>query len=50
MPLVITTSSSLIDNYNYDDNNTDDDPDKLFIDLTEIGHGNFGAVYYVNYI
>ena len=24
-----------------------DDPSKLFTDLTEIGHGNFGAVYYV---
>ena len=24
-----------------------DDPSKLFADLTEIGHGNFGAVYYV---
>jgi len=23
-----------------------DDPSKLFADLTEIGHGNFGAVYY----
>jgi hypothetical protein len=23
------------------------DPSKLFIELTEIGHGNFGAVYYV---
>lgn len=25
-----------------------EDPAKLFTDLTEIGHGNFGAVYYVN--
>jgi hypothetical protein len=24
-----------------------DDPEKLFVDLREIGHGNFGAVYYV---
>jgi hypothetical protein len=24
-----------------------DDPEKLFIDLREIGHGSFGAVYYV---
>jgi thousand and one amino acid protein kinase len=23
-----------------------DDPEKLFVDLREIGHGNFGAVYY----
>lgn len=23
-----------------------EDPSKLFVDLTEIGHGNFGAVYY----
>ena len=23
------------------------DPSKLFVELTEIGHGNFGAVYYV---
>ena len=25
-----------------------DDPEKLFVDLREIGHGNFGAVYYVS--
>lgn len=24
-----------------------DDPTKVFTELTEIGHGNFGAVYYV---
>lgn len=24
------------------------DPEKLFTDLREIGHGNFGAVYYVS--
>lgn len=23
-----------------------DDPDKIFVDLREIGHGSFGAVYY----
>ncbi|CAF4971628.1 unnamed protein product, partial [Rotaria socialis] len=23
-----------------------EDPEKLFVDLREIGHGNFGAVYY----
>lgn len=26
---------------------TTDDPEKLFDDLREIGHGSFGAVYYV---
>ena len=25
-----------------------DDPEKIFTDLREIGHGSFGAVYYVN--
>jgi hypothetical protein len=25
-----------------------EDPEKLFVELREIGHGNFGAVYYVN--
>lgn len=25
-----------------------DDPEKLFQDLREIGHGSFGAVYYVS--
>lgn len=25
-----------------------DDPDKIFVDLREIGHGSFGAVYYVS--
>ncbi len=24
-----------------------EDPEKLFVELREIGHGNFGAVYYV---
>lgn len=24
------------------------DPDKVFVDLREIGHGSFGAVYYVS--
>ena len=26
----------------------DDDPDVTFIDQREIGHGSFGAVYYVS--
>lgn len=25
-----------------------EDPDKIFTDLREIGHGSFGAVYYVS--
>ena len=25
-----------------------DDPEKTFLDLQEIGHGSFGAVYYVS--
>ena len=27
---------------------TTDNPEKLFEDLREIGHGSFGAVYYVS--
>lgn len=27
-----------------------DDPEKLFTDLREIGHGSFGAVYFVSNI
>lgn len=27
---------------------TTDDPEKLFEDLREVGHGSFGAVYYVS--
>ena len=27
-----------------------DDPEKIFQDLREIGHGSFGAVYYVSNI
>lgn len=27
-----------------------DDPEKLFTDLREIGHGSFGAVYFVRAI
>ena len=26
------------------------DPDKIFDDLREIGHGSFGAVYYARYV
>lgn len=26
------------------------DPEKLFIELREIGHGSFGAVYYVSFM
>jgi thousand and one amino acid protein kinase len=26
-----------------------DDPEKLFSDLREIGHGSFGAVYFVSW-
>ena len=25
-----------------------DDPERIFYDLREIGHGSFGAVYYVS--
>jgi hypothetical protein len=28
----------------------DDDPEAIFIDQREIGHGSFGAVYYVSSI
>lgn len=27
---------------------TDEDPEKLFSELQEIGHGSFGAVYFVS--
>ena len=27
-----------------------EDPDKIFDDLREIGHGSFGAVYYARYV
>ena len=27
----------------------DDDPESIFIDQREIGHGSFGAVYYVSF-
>ena len=47
MPLVAkSTSKNFI--LESDSNIDRDDPEKLFTDLTEIGHGNFGAVYYVN--
>lgn len=26
---------------------SEEDPEQIFCDLREIGHGNFGAVYYV---
>lgn len=27
-----------------------EDPEKLFTDLREIGHGSFGAVYFVSHL
>lgn len=27
-----------------------DDPDRIFADLKEIGHGSFGSVYYVRFL
>lgn len=27
-----------------------EDPERIFSDLREIGHGSFGAVYYVSYV
>lgn len=36
-------------NVNLDSDIERDDPTKLFVELTEIGHGNFGAVYYVTH-
>jgi hypothetical protein len=47
MPLV-SKSTSKDFNLESDCNIDRDDPEKLFSDLTEIGHGNFGAVYYVS--
>ena len=48
MPLNVKLSN--VNNNNNKDFEFDDrdDPEKLFADLTEIGHGNFGAVYYVS--
>ena len=41
-----SNSSQTSVNYNVEIDH--EDPSKLFVDLTEIGHGNFGAVYYVS--
>jgi len=27
---------------------SNEDPEQIFCDLREVGHGNFGAVYYVS--
>ena len=43
-----SNSSHTSQNYNIEIDR--DDASKLFVDLAEIGHGNFGAVYYVNWI
>jgi len=40
-----SNNHAMIQNFNVEIDR--DDPSKLFTDLTEIGHGNFGAVYYV---
>ena len=29
---------------------SNEDPEKIFTDLREIGHGSFGAVYHVNFL
>ena len=44
---ISNNSSSMQSNYSVDIEQ--EDPSKVFVELTEIGHGNFGAVYYVIY-
>ena len=43
MPQTKKKSAELA-NFNY----KDEDPDTIFVDQREIGHGSFGAVYYVS--
>jgi hypothetical protein len=42
------TTASLIDSQNSNIDIEREDPSKIFNELTEIGHGNFGAVYFVS--
>jgi len=46
MPLARSIKDLPINDQEYDELFSRDDPEKLFADLREIGHGNFGAVYY----
>ncbi|CAF4181559.1 unnamed protein product [Rotaria sordida] len=46
MPLPRSIKDLIENDSEYGNLFSKEDPEKLFIDLREIGHGNFGAVYY----
>ena len=48
MPLAGHGKGGFFRNSEYSGLFDEQDPEKLFIDLREIGHGSFGAVYYVS--
>jgi hypothetical protein len=50
MPLLRSTKESPANDNECGHLFSNEDPEKLFVDLREIGHGNFGAVYYVKFI
>ena len=48
MPFLRLVKETLTNDSEYGHLFSKDDPERIFIDLREIGHGNFGAVYYVS--
>jgi len=48
MPLLRSTKESPANDNECGHLFSNEDPENLFVDLREIGHGNFGAVYYVS--
>jgi len=47
MPLPRSAKEVAANDSEYSQLFSTEDPEQLFVDLREIGHGNFGAVYYV---
>ena len=50
MPIKTTSLKNVTKNPEWANIFSDDDPDTVFTDQREIGHGSFGAVYYVRII
>ena len=50
MPIKTTSLKNVTKNPEWANIFSEDDPDVVFTDQREIGHGSFGAVYYVRLV
>lgn len=50
MPIKTTSLKNVTKNPEWANIFSEDDPDSVFTDQREIGHGSFGAVYYVRVV